>query len=331
MQAFQGIAPEIDNGNFQSGRLGIKSKFNGFKRLMESNTDVAQELCQIVKMPSKLTDKAWRTVEQFVLYSPCCSICKKNLYVKDVDGVSFKCCQICKNGWCCEEHWEQYEPKHTREICQLYLKASLADRFFKNHIKETGEVFLFLPDESTRLEPIEKFPKTWDEYYRLRSPMNHGYVMNGNLPEEILLCGTRQLSQVVTCLLGMYTHDQEYFTSAKNIVIHVVGADPAFELEGGGPTCIWEEILHFLPAIKNMTVTFIGPESIELIESVMQSCPDCNSNSRTRAYGFYKLPYHEYHASGKFRKPDFIVAYNTGMYEEYTDSWKQRVRENHLW
>ena len=46
------------------------------------------------------------------------------------------------------------------------------------------------------------------------------------------------------------------------------------------------------------------------------------ANHRTRSTSFFGMTYHDYSASPKFTTPDLIVAFNTGMYEEFTESWK---------
>lgn len=125
----------------------------------------------------------------------------------------------------------------------------------------------------------------------------------------------------------MYKHDREFFTSAEEITIHIVGPGPGFECEGGSPTCVWEEIMHCLPSAKDLNVIFIGPE-VNILMALFQTecCPDCSARGRVRSQAFYELTYHDYHASDEFMKPDFVAAFNTGMFEEYTESWKQSLR-----
>ena len=38
------------------------------------------------------------------------------------------------------------------------------------------------------------------------------------------------------------------------------------------------------------------------------------------------MTYHEYRASEHFSTPDFIAAFNTGMFEECTESWKESLK-----
>ena len=125
----------------------------------------------------------------------------------------------------------------------------------------------------------------------------------------------------------MYQHDREFFISAEELTIHVVGANSTFECEGGAPTCVWEETMHCLPSVKTMNVVFIGPElnTTQSFFKQIQCCPDCVAKGRVRKQGFYKQTYHDYYASDKFMHPDLVVAFNTGMFEECTDSWKQSL------
>jgi hypothetical protein len=57
-----------------------------------------------------------------------------------------------------------------------------------------------------------------------------------------------------------------------------------------------------------------------------ENCPDCQSKKRERICSFHCSTYHDYHSSTYFTKPDFLVAFNTGMYEECTESWKTSLR-----
>eukprot|EP00956_Cyclotella_meneghiniana_P044510 scaffold321060_cov129-Cyclotella_meneghiniana.AAC.2 len=75
-----------------------------------------------------------------------------------------------------------------------------------------------------------------------------------------------------------------------------------------------------------MKVIFVGPEGrLNHPMSQIGACPDCISNRRVRMQGFYNITYHDYRSGEDFVEPDFVAAYNTGMYDEYTESWKQSL------
>ena len=84
------------------------------------------------------------------------------------------------------------------------------------------------------------FPKSWDEYFKLRMPIEYRAVKHSQLPDEYLPSATFFLSQITMCLYGMYHHKRDFFTAAEVLTIHVVGLGSSFEYEGGLTTCVWE-------------------------------------------------------------------------------------------
>ena len=85
--------------------------------------------------------------------------------------------------------------------------------------------------------------------------------------------------------------------------------------------------MHCLPSVKRMNFIFTGPEgNIAFPLTQVASCPDCTSKGRVTIQGFHKMTYHDYYASEGFIRPYFVVAFNTGMFEEYTKSWKDSLR-----
>eukprot|EP01083_Nonionella_stella_P154521 498030_1 len=320
------------------GRMGLIEKFRYFKRLMEKRhlkESPVRDLAKILQFPNNVSENAWTLAKNLVQFSPCCSICDKTKYEQDIIEMnnptiaktSWKCCPTCKFGWSCSDHFDEYQQKHTPEICKSYVESIMIERFRYNHITNEGDTFLFLP-QTTLSEPFKKFPKNWKEYFQIRCSLEYG--MKKNLPNEFFPAATFQLSQAVTCLYGMYAHDKKFFTTAEHLTIHVVGASQAFELEGGAPSCVWEEIMHCLPSVKRMNVFFIGPDSLKFGQKMeLQCCPVCVGKGRTRSATFSKMTYHDYfndNGDSSFVKPDFVVAYNTGMYEEYTESWKESLK-----
>jgi len=77
-------------------------------------------------------------------------------------------------------------------------------------------------------------------------------------------------------------------------------------------------------------MVFVGPDACTYFNPPIEEwevedagcCPACVAQHRSRSTSIHGFTYHDYKASSKFKSPDLIVAFNTGMYEEYTDSWK---------
>ena len=276
-------------------------------------------LLQMLHVPENIPDDAWRMAEFFVI-SRCCSICQKTDYDEsesknenesNIDSGShhpagmvtpWQNCKVCTFGWCCsEEHFLQYQPRHTIDICASYQKSFAVDRFLHNHMKNYGDQFLAMSDGGLLSTPMTHFPNNWKEYFETRLPEMYG--VKDRLPDEFFLAATHQLSQVTNCLYGMYEHGKESFTELENLTIHVVGSSPRYELQGGGPTCVWEEIMHCLPSVKTMKIAFIGPEACNMFDSKidkyddvgMECCPGCVGKDRKRTCSFYGKTYRKLH------------------------------------
>lgn len=278
-------------------------------------------------LPS-ITEKSWQMARRLIMASPCCAICKRTWHDRANDGesaIEWKYCSCCHYGWACAQHYDEYMASllHSDEVCSNYIELSKIELFRYNHTINQGDRFIFQPEQAL-YTPMKSFPKNWEEYFQIRC--NNEYNMRGHLPKEFFPASTFLLSQVNTILYGMYLHDRDYFTNKTELTVHVLGPSSSFEYEGGSPTCIWEEIMHCLPSVKTMKVIFIGPEGeLNIPMSQIGACPDCISNGRVRMQGFYDMTYHDYRSGEDFIEPDFVAAYNTGMYDEYTESWKQSL------
>ena len=195
------------------------------------------------------------------------------------------------------------------------------------------DTFQFIP-ETVLSEALNIFPNCWEEYFKIRCPSIYIKNMKSMYPKEFLPAATKQLTQVTSCLYSMYQPDQNLFTNIESLTIHVVGAS-IYELEGGAPSCVWEDIMHCLPSVNKLSVVFVGPEATTMMKDNpkkyvspgLECCPDCQAKARQRIYSYYGSTYHEYYFDKEsFQKPDFVVAFNTGMYEEYTESWKDSLK-----
>jgi len=325
LQAFraliQTVPPRSEGRPFAPGTLGLLQKFESFQSM---------PLHAMMQMSTEKTKKSCKVIEQYLYSARCCSVCQTTQYdVPLGESKDWINCTRCKYGWCCSrEHWAEYESRHTREICDLYNEACSVELFRFNHVRSHGDTFLHLP-RTVLSEPMDPLPRNWKEYFEMRC--SDDYAMKALLPKEFFPAATHSLSQTATIMYGMYSLDETFFTQADSLTIHVVGAAPAFEMLGGAPNCVWEEIMHCLPAVKKMHVVFVGPEvsncfadPSDKLDNAISCCPDCVRKSRSRLFSFVAKTYHDYaNASKHFTKPDFVAAFNTGMFEEPdTSSWK---------
>lgn len=291
-------------------------------RNSDSNDDPNAN-AKAIQREMKADPWASEQMKTIIIRGKICAVCGVSEYGSDYD---WKCCSKCDNGWCCSpEHWKKYKRKHTPAVCDSYKQLTSMELFHWNHVKTFGDALTNFP-ESTLPQVRRTFYNDWEEYMVDR--FGPKYVMGhhqGRVPPELFPCSTRILSQAVTALYGMYEHGIEAFENLDTLTIHIVGANSQFEYP---PTCVWEEMMHCLPNIQTLTSVLIGPEADDAGRDMMSDvacCPTCQVNNRTRIMGVYSTTYHDHFK--KFKAvPDFIVAYNTGLYDECTESWKESIK-----
>ena len=319
IRAFRPFARDTPDHPLLGECLNIATKYTAFEK--QAKKGLIADLQQ-----NKLSDSNWLYAKKLIIGSPRCAVCLKTDFDHGVDSLTqWKCCPKCHHGWTCPEHSAEYlSTKHTTEMCNAFLQLDSIERFRYDHTINYGDRFMFVP-QSTRSTPMKSFPKSWDAWFNQRAAQEYG--MRHRMPAEFFPASTFLLSQVNTILMGFYRHDRDAFARKEVLTIHVAGANPAFECEGGAPTCIWEEIMHVLPAVRRMHVVFVGPE-VRITQELtqIQECPECQRKGRVRMQGFHELTYHDYRASRHFTQPDFVAAFNTGMYDECTESWKTSLR-----
>lgn len=309
LQSFQELYPDLEPGGTLLRKVGT---FRGVvENAMEEGTI------------SQRGKEFWERTQKFLTHTRVCSVCGKNAF--ELDSAEWINCSTCKFGWCCsQKHFDEYKNKHSEEICDKYVQSVAVHKFLWSHAKNNNEEFLYAP-ETLRDEPMQQFPTNWDQYFQMRDPEYFQFSQEGRLPPEFLPASTQELSQPLTCLYAMYLHGIDRFKDETTLTVHVVGASPTYEI---CPSCVWEELLHCLPAVKKLRLVFVGPDACSnAIDGHYESddsgcCPTCESQDRSRGTYIYGLTYHDYKASIMFKSPDLIVAFNTGMHEVCTESWK---------
>lgn len=91
---------------------------------------------------------------------------------------------------------------------------------------------------------------------------------------------------------------------------------------------IFEEILHLLPTLKKLRLTFIGIEVPNVSKSKddvgpieLECCPVCTASGRIRSLQCWKGEYHEYFKEPDYKAPDLAVAFHSGFSQLEQSSW----------
>eukprot|EP00698_Gefionella_okellyi_P007938 TRINITY_DN1944_c0_g1_i2.p2 TRINITY_DN1944_c0_g1~~TRINITY_DN1944_c0_g1_i2.p2 ORF type:complete len:205 (-),score=49.55 TRINITY_DN1944_c0_g1_i2:25-639(-) len=133
----------------------------------------------------------------------------------------------------------------------------------------------------------------------------------------------------MTLLYLLQECDPEVFTR-QSLAVELIGADMTSEMESFGRLNKFEEMLHMLPALRELHITLIGPSLDEQLDLSSTLCGSCQSSGRRLQYTAHRVVYEEYIRSGKQQHaPDVCMAFNCGIHEFWgtrQDTWSETVR-----
>jgi splicing suppressor protein 51 len=111
----------------------------------------------------------------------------------------------------------------------------------------------------------------------------------------------------------------------RELVVHVAAASWA-EWDARGAL---EDVLHFFPALRSLTMVYAGPEippdlaADGSVRAQNFACASCNSTGRRRKSVYFHGVHHDFMKSPEYTRhpPDLVIAFNTGFSEIDEDSW----------
>uniref|UniRef100_A0A8H7XLM9 Mitochondrial splicing suppressor 51-like C-terminal domain-containing protein n=1 Tax=Psilocybe cubensis TaxID=181762 RepID=A0A8H7XLM9_PSICU len=241
-------------------------------------------------------------------------------------------------SYCCEEHWDAVKEKHKREPCRDgrdnlsqcdMNKLYLEDIRFAMVMSGANEgTFKWAPERTLRtwksLRGIG-----WSDYSDDIEQDFGGLPGVSALLPNLARAATDGLSMPMTILWALENlNNDDSWTKKDTLNIHILGPAEKEILNAN----VFEEILHRLPLVKNLTLTLVGPELAGITgqkqtSNVMKTCPACTRSGRKRTFIYYPTTYHQYvsESGTNFVNPDLAVAFNSGCSQEYTDLWKESL------
>lgn len=144
----------------------------------------------------------------------------------------------------------------------------------------------------------------------------------------------RKLTTSLTLPLTILAALEELFpdlTTRQTLNIHLVGASSKETLHFP----VFEEILHHLPALKELNISAIGFELPQnLVDQhtqhgkpvVIDCCDDCAPKGRTQSLTLWKGAYHDFAVSNRYEKPDLAVAFQSGFSQNDRLEWAPTIK-----
>ncbi|KAF8874321.1 hypothetical protein CPB84DRAFT_1966999 [Gymnopilus junonius] len=279
-----------------------------------------------------------RDERYLVAWEPRCLACGHSeatfrMQGKRVDVLPCRDCGL--SFYCSSEHWDAVKYKHQKSPCQdgrnnlsqcSMNKLSFHDVRFAQVIENenVGE-FEWAPERTmTSWSSIQLI--NWSDFSNHLS-LDYSYCskMDREFLKALIRASSENLSMPMTILWGLEVLNPDAAWTRKHVLnIHVLGAAEK-ELS---KSHIFEEILHRVPLVKTLKLTFIGPDLEQLTGShssviPIDTCDQCSCTGRKIIHEFQPKTYHQYITDQgiNFRNPDLAVAFNSVCSREHVVSW----------
>lgn len=147
-----------------------------------------------------------------------------------------------------------------------------------------------------------------DTYQDMDDFMNKIIQPHPELSHDVLAAiHSEKMTRPLTVFHGMRLLN--YVPKCKDLVIHVVAANPAEEIT----FLAWEILLHLIGTVTKLVIVLIGPE-LKGEYIISDICNDCILRGKKISSEFHNMLYENYVRSSLFVKPDLIVGFNTGIH-----------------
>ncbi|KAJ6602426.1 hypothetical protein DFH09DRAFT_899920, partial [Mycena vulgaris] len=247
---------------------------------------------------------------------------------------TFSVCQTCKLAWWCSECEKRFGEVHTGSHCKDLATVRAVDSVKTAYFlaRRSPQRFM-LRTENARTSYLPPSSLSgWADYHDRIFPKfkfatefvaREFQSVHPDAVRAVELLATDSASIPLTLLHALEIAIPTLQTRST-LCIHIVAADER-ELMSKG---MLEEILHYLPKLKSVTVVYVGPNVYPADEPNL-ACSACQRAGRRRiairSSSTYTIRlYHKFATTPTYRAnpPDLVAGFNTGMGEVETAGWK---------
>ncbi|KAJ7280266.1 hypothetical protein C8J57DRAFT_1567542, partial [Mycena rebaudengoi] len=266
---------------------------------------------------------------QLITYGKKCQVCFCTPF-QDA-ARKFSACFKCKLAWWCSEDCKVHltEAHSASQCAELRTTAAVdAVRIAYALARRSGRGIMVPTEEPAAVYVPPSTLSGWATYYHQFAPLfedgcaNLGLEFHLAHPLAAYAAGlliTESASIPLTLLSALEDTIPDVQTRSK-LCIHIVGAADKETMSTG----MLEELLHYLPSLKIITLVFIGPELTNDATPLNRACQSCQRIKRRRTIICWSGTYHEFAGSQEYHThpPDLIAGFNTGMSEIEVSRWR---------
>ncbi|KAK7070958.1 hypothetical protein SK128_008477 [Halocaridina rubra] len=291
------------NSVFSKAKTEVKDKeeWNAFRTSLQVAASI--NLCRNLEVFER--DILW--------YPRLCEVCRES------DISKLTACDTCNSVfYCSETHVSENSDDH-RKWCHKFLLCVHIDRFEKMNGMSN------LPFPIKIYNTYSVLPESMSKL--LNSELESHSHKNSNHTMFMIMISDR-LTDPITLLYALqhyyFGNSKLKFNEMNQLTIHVVGAESRELLD----MIRWEYILHRLPALSKLHVSFIGPKIFSdldgnggpepdyLFDDGMEMrCDDCRKQEKVCVYDMCRMLYEDYLNQDYCTKADAIIVFNCGFHE----------------
>ncbi|KAF7290648.1 MYND-type domain-containing protein [Mycena indigotica] len=253
---------------------------------------------------------------------------------------TFSPCEDCKLAWWCSPKCRKlFKQYHSPDQCATLNTVRATDTVriaYALSRQSIRSMMLCTYNPQKRHTPIARL-KGWDDYFtdimpefdiHARHVAAEFTAVHPDAIRAVKLLAIESASIALTLLAALEkTIPDVGYRSRTTLCIHIIGAGSRETLCQG----IMEEIMHYLPNLRTLTVAYVGPAlppNADDSDTRNVVCESCIPLGRRRFAIRRHMLYHDFVQSETYKShpPDLVAGFNTGMGEVESDLWKPSIQ-----
>ncbi|THH03118.1 hypothetical protein EW145_g6513 [Phellinidium pouzarii] len=317
---------------------------NNDKPVEDQCAKIIEGLTQLLARP--LNERERRL---FIFEPRCieCSLSNEELYQAASKGIGANRLDFCEDClstfYCSTEHRNACETAHKNDpfeegarisSCEMSKRIAVDDKVLGMACLDVAKI---KPRPINQVyKPLRRFgdPKrsAWTTWFN-ESISDRPALFSSTATTKRLL--TQSQTTPLTILYGIELFDK--IPSPRPLLVHNLGLEVhILEMTEGVPDAtdtIFEDILHWNPQYKYLTVHFFGAKSLTKRDSNIRVavCSHCRSKGKHHVHALHAQLYHEWVAqqdkwTGSWTPPDLALMFNATMNPSDTQEWEPTLR-----